>query len=484
MLEFVKNNYWIILIIFNYVVAVSAVVTILLKNINPTKTLTYIIVLVFFPFLGIVVYYLFGQEYRKNKIFNRKHILNKEIIQSINKELEFNKKELEKVNQYLDEKVKLIKLLHSNENEPLTLNNEIEILKDGDIKFERLLNDIKSAKNHIHLEYYIIRDDNIGGELLDLICEKAKEGIEVRLSYDDVGSEISGKMKSKLSHSGVLHCSFMPVLFSRFTGKMNYRNHRKIAIIDGKIGYVGGINIGDEYLNKNGTSYWRDTHLRIIGDAVKSLQIHFLTTWDFVSGKKITIYKSYFPDVEKKNNQIGLQIVASGPDTDWANIMEVTLTAIITANDYVYITTPYFVPNDEMITALQIASKSGVDVRLIIPEKSDSWIVQHASNSYLDDLLKANVKVYKYKKGFVHAKTMVIDDIFSSVGTSNLDYRSFNINFEINSLIYNKENSKTLKQLFLEDIKACQEVNYNTYLKRSKFDKVKESYCRLWSPLI
>ncbi|ULC58865.1 cardiolipin synthase [Flaviramulus sp. BrNp1-15] len=484
MLEYVKNNLWSILIILNYIIAVSAVITILLKNINPTKTLSYIIVLVFFPFLGVLVYYLFGQEYRKNKIFTRKHILNKNVVKAINKELELNKKELERVNDYLDEKVRLVKLMHSNENEPLTLNNKIDILKNGDVKFKRLIEDIESAKHHVHLEYYIVKDDTIGTKLLNLLCEKAKEGIEVRLSYDDVGSKISGRMKAKLTNSGVLHHPFMPVLFSRFTGKMNYRNHRKIAVIDGRIGYVGGINVGDEYLNENDTRYWRDTHLRITGDAVKSIQIHFFSTWDFVSDEQPKIYKSYFPEVEEKQKQIGLQIAASGPDTDWANIMEVILTAIITATDYVYITTPYFVPNDEIITALQIAAKSGVDVRLMIPEKSDSWVVKHASNSYLECLLRANIKVYKYSKGFVHAKTMVVDDIFSTVGTSNMDYRSFNINFEINSLIYDKENSILLKQHFLDDIKESNEVDYVTYLKRSKFDKLKESYCRLWSPLI
>ena len=485
MLYFLKENYWNLLIILNYIVAASAVITVILKNINPTKTLSYIIVLVFFPFLGIVVYYLFGQEYRKTKIFSRKHILNKNIVKTISEELEFNKKELEKVNQYLDEKVKLVKLIHSNENEPLTLNNKIEILKNGDVKFKHLIDDIESAKHHIHLEYYIVKDDVIGTKILDLLCEKAKKGIQVRLIYDDVGSSISNKMKSKLTNSNVLHHPFMPVLFSRFTGKMNYRNHRKIAIIDGRVGYVGGINIGDEYLNDNkAQKYWRDTHLRIKGDAVKSLQIHFLSTWDFVSEEKAALYKSYFPDIEEEKNQVALQIAASGPDTDWANIMEVTLTAIITATDYVYITTPYFVPNDEMITALQIAAKSGVDVRLIIPEKSDSWIVKHASNSYLEALIKANVKVYKYHKGFVHAKTMVVDDIFATVGTSNMDYRSFNINFEINSLIYDKENSKLLKQHFLEDMKDSNQVDSKTYYNRSKFDKIKESYCRLWSPLI
>ncbi|KJD33336.1 cardiolipin synthetase [Tamlana nanhaiensis] len=484
MLDFVSQNIWTLLIVLNYLLATSAVITVILKNLNPTKTLSYIVVLVFFPFLGVLVYYLFGQEYRKNKIFSRKHILNKNVIKSIKEELQFSKRELETVNDYLDEKVKLVKLLHSNQDEPLTLNNYIDIISNGDEKFKQLLSDIEAASHHIHLEYYIVKDDDIGAKLLNLLCKKAKEGVTVRLSYDDVGSKISKQMKAQLTNSGVKHFAFMPVLLPRFTGKMNYRNHRKVAVIDGEIGYVGGINIGDEYLNKNGTSFWRDTHLRIKGDAVKSLQIHFLSTWDFVSNEKLKIYKTFFPKTEPFETKVGVQIAASGPDTDWANIMELTLTAIVTAKDYVYITTPYFVPNDEILKALQIASKSGVDVRLMIPKKSDSWVVKHASNSYLGALLRADIKVYKYKKGFVHAKTMVVDDIFSTVGTSNMDYRSFNINFEINSVIYHKANSKLLKNHFLEDLKSCEEVQYKTYLNRPKFDKLKESYCRLWSPLI
>lgn len=485
MLDFLKENIWYLLVVANYILAISAVITIFFKRINPTKTLSYIIVLVFFPFLGLLVYYLFGQEYRKNKIFSKKHILNKSVVKSIQKELEFNKDEIKKVDDYLDEKVKLVKLLHTSDDEPLTLKNKIEILKDGDIKFKHLLEDFKKAKNHIHLEYYIIKDDDIGEKVLNVLCDKSKNGVKVRLIYDDVGSKISRQMKQKLSDSGVQHHPFMPVLFSKFTGKMNYRNHRKIAIIDGKVGYVGGINISDEYLNENGSKpFWRDTHLRIEGEAVKSLQIHFLSTWDFVSDEKLAIYKTFFPKVDIDKASVALQIAASGPDTDWANIMEVVFTAIVTAKDYIYITTPYFVPNEQIITALQIAAKSGVDVRLIIPKKSDSWIVKHASNSYLDALLKAGVKVFKYKKGFVHAKTMVVDDIFSTIGTSNMDYRSFNINFEINTFIYDEAQSKILKDHFLEDEKQSEAVNYNTYLNRSKFEKFKESYARLWSPLI
>lgn len=484
MLEFLKENYWKVLILFNYIVAVSAVITILLKNINPTKTLSYIIILVFFPFLGLVVYYLFGQEYRKNKIFGKKHILNKSIIQSINKELEFTKEEAKQVKRDLEGKVKLVKLLYNSDLEPLTLNNDLKIFRNGDDKFRSLIKSLKAAEQHIHLEYYIVKDDDIGTEVLNLLCDRAREGLKVKLIYDDVGSKISSNMKAKLTNAGVKHYPFMPVLFSRFTGKMNYRNHRKIAIIDGKIAYVGGINISDEYLNDNKTKrFWRDTHIRIEGEAVKSLQIHFLATWDFVSNEKLTVYKSFFPNVETSKD-IPIQIAASGPDTDWANIMEVIFTAITTADDYIYITTPYFVPNDQIITALQIASKSGVDVRLIIPDQSDSWVVKHASNSYLEGMLKAGIKVYKYQKGFVHAKTMVIDDIFSTVGTSNMDYRSFNINFEINAFIYDEGQSKLLKAHFMEDISDSKEVSYKTYSNRPKLDKLKESYCRLWSPLI
>ncbi|WP_298500266.1 cardiolipin synthase [uncultured Algibacter sp.] len=484
MIDFIKQEFWIILLFVNYLLATSAAFTILLKNINPTKTVSYIIVLIFFPFLGILVYYLFGQEYRKNKIFNRKNILNQNIIKSIQSDLELNKREVKQVDNYLDGKVKLIKLLYNSENSPLTICNDIDVFKEGKTKFARLIQDIESAKHHVHLEYYIIKDDTIGTQLLNAICRKAKEGIEVCVTYDDVGSKISSTMKKKLDDCGVHHYPFMPIVFTKFTGKMNYRNHRKIAVIDGVIGYVGGINIGDEYINNESTQhFWRDTHIRIIGEAVKSLQIYFFTTWDFVSNKKFKINKAYFPETPCKNS-VGLQIAASGPDTDWANIMEAIFTAITTADDYVYITTPYFVPNEEITTALCVAAKSGVDIRLIIPKNSDSKIVKNATNSYLEILLQAGVKVYKYKKGFIHAKTMVVDDIFSTVGTSNMDNRSFNINFEVNAFIYDKANSKKLKQHFLEDLDECDRVKIEEYINRPKYKKLIESLSRLWSPLI
>lgn len=485
MLDFFKNNIWYALFIVNYILAISAVITIFFKRINPTKTLSYIIVLVFFPFVGLLIYYLFGQEYRKNKIFKKKRVLNERVVQSIDDELELNREEVKQVQAFLEDKIKLVKLLRTNDNEPLSLNNKVEIFKSGDDKFEALLKDIKRAEHHIHLEYYIVKDGKIGLKVLNALCEKAKAGLQVRLIYDDVGSKISRSMKRKLTHAGVRHRAFMPVFFSKFTGKMNYRNHRKIAVIDGVIGYVGGVNISDEYVNQyRDKGYWRDTHSRIYGEAVKSLQVHFLSTWDFVSNENIASYKPLFPKVEDFKEKVAIQIAASGPDTDWANIMEVIFTAILTAQKYVYITTPYFVPNSEMLTAIQIAAKSGVDVRLIIPKKSDSWIVKHASNSYLKALLDAGVKIYKYHEGFIHAKTMVIDDVFCTIGTSNMDYRSFNINFEINSFMYDSVQSEILKSHFFEDLTQSTLIEYETFLNRSKFEKFKESYARLWSPLI
>lgn len=484
MVEFLKEHYWSILVIINYLLAISAIITVLLKNINPTKTVSYIIILALFPFFGLVIYYLFGQQYRKSKIFNRKHVINSSVIQTAGNSIKMEGHDLRGIREDLDDKIKLVKLLKTSEKSPLTIRNEVDILFNGEVKFERLLDDLRKAKNHIHLEYYIIKDDTIGTKLLDVICDKAREGVEVKVSYDDVGSKLSKTMKRQLEDSGVIHFPFMPVVFSSLTGKSNYRNHRKIAVIDGRIGYVGGINISDDYVNSETSKlFWRDTHLRIYGEAVKVLQFHFLTTWDFVTKSSVAIKESYFPEITCKKD-VAIQIAASGPDTDWANIMEAILTAINNAENYVYITTPYFIPNDQVITALQIAAKIGIDVKLIIPKNSDSWIAEHATNSYLEPLLEAGVEVYRYCKGFVHAKTMVVDDVFSTIGTCNFDNRSFNINFEINALIYDIGESELLKAQFIKDIEDSEIIDFERWKERSRFDKLKESFSRLWAPML
>lgn len=484
MIEFLEEHYGAILIAINYVLALSAMITVLLNNVDPSKTLSYLIILALFPFFGLVIYYLFGQQYRKTKIFDRKHIANSEVISYVSDAYKLEHSDLEIINNTLDDKIKLVKLINSSERSPVIFNNDITILRNGEHKFKILLEDLKNAGQHIHLEYYIIKDDTIGNKIIDIICEKASEGIDVKLSYDDVGSSLKSSTKRRLRKSGVRLEPFMPVLFSSLTGKSNYRNHRKLAIIDGEIGYVGGINISDNYVNTPQSNlYWRDTHLRLQGDVVKVLQFHFLTTWDFVTADKLQVKSSYFPKLESLGDY-PVQIAASGPDTDWANIMEAILTAINNAENYIYITTPYFIPNPQIITALQVAARIGVQVKLLIPKESDSWIAKHATNSFIEELLSSGVKVYAYNKGFIHAKTMVVDDVFSTVGTCNLDNRSFNMNFEINALMYDRENSEILKSHFIQDLKDANEVDLEIWKNRSQFIKLSESFSRLWSPLL
>ncbi|WP_411894507.1 cardiolipin synthase [Winogradskyella sp. A2] len=482
-MDFIQNNLFVILIAFNYLLALTAVVTVILKKINPTKTLSYIIVLLVFPFIGLLVYYLFGQEYRKTKIFNRKHVLNQSVITKIQNTINIDHQSKQEIEELLEEKSKLIPLLNQNDQSKLTLNNDIEIIENGDKKINLLLKDIKNAKHHIHLEYFIIKDDVTGTEVLNELIEKSNEGIDIKIIVDDVGSSISSKMKKRIKHSGITMYRFMPVLFSRFTGKMNYRDHRKIIVIDGKIGYVGGINISDNYVNSRNQRFWRDTHIRVEGEAVLQLQILFFTTWDFVSEGDLKIDDTFFPEHQIKN-KLSMQFAASGPDTDWANIMESIFVAITNAEDYIYLTTPYFIPNDEIVTALQVASRSNIEVKLIIPKNSDSWIAEHATNSYVEQLLKAGIEVYQYEKGFIHSKTMIVDSVFCSVGTANMDYRSFNINFEVNALIYDKETSGTLLSLFNKDLEGSHKIEIAQWSKRSIYAKLLEALARLMAPLL
>jgi cardiolipin synthase A/B len=483
-MEFFKSNIWEIIIIANYIIVVVAVFSIILSNINPIKTLSYILVLVTLPFVGLVVYYFFGQEYRKNKIFKRKNILDQIKIKQWQKKLELKEDELKEFEKnVVNDKIKLVKLLHRDRESPLTKYNKVDVLINGEAKFEKLFKDIKNAKLTIHLEYYIFIDDELGKELIDLLCHKSLQGIKVRLSYDYVGSSISNKSKRKLRKSGVEFYAFMPVYFPKFTSKLNYRNHRKIVVIDGKIGYIGGVNIADRYRNKNPKTFWRDTHLRIEGEAVGVLQLHFMLNWDFLTPYDVIVEDHFFPKITV-TDKMAIQIAASGPDTDWANIMEAIFTAINTAERYIYITTPYFIPNDEIITALTSAAKSGIAIKLIIPYNSDLWIAKYATFSFMEILLRAGVKVYLYKKGFIHAKTMIIDDIFTIIGTSNIDNRSFHINFEINALIYDNKVAQITLKSFEEDIKHSKEIVIENWMHRKRSQKLKESFCRLLSPLL
>lgn len=487
MWEYIKNNLWSVLLGINYILVIFFSFFILLKNKNPVKTLSFLFALAVLPFLGLLVYYFFGQDYRKSKIFKKKYLLDNERIKKWRENFSLDKEEKEDFEEEFGEGIsKIYRLLKNNERAVLTFDNHVDILVNGEAKFPKLKADLADAKNHIHLEYFVLVDDELGNEIIDILCAKAKAGISVRLMYDDVGSSISSKVKKKLTHSGVEHYAFMPVLFSNSTSKLNYRDHRKIVVIDGIIGYVGGINLEKKYDNSyKNERFWRDTHLRLEGGAVGSLQSAFLLSWNFASNNEVEIEERLFPKSKPENPEpVAVQIAASGPDTDWANIMEAFFCAITSARQRIYITSPYFMPNSQILTALMTASRSGVDVKIIIPKKSDSWPAQYATDSYIEELEHSGVQMYRYGKGFIHSKTLIIDDVFSSIGTANMDYRSFALNFEINAMMYNKRVNQEMVETFNKDLLECEEIEYERWCDRPVLRKLQESFARLWAPLL
>lgn len=484
MWNFVKDHIWEILIVANYVLAIIAIILILLKNINPTKTLSYIIVLAVFPGLGLIVYYFFGQDYRKFRMFKKRALLNQVNVQNWTDKLKIlEDKAFDLSSKILEGNTKIIKLIDEQRYAPVTLYNQAEILVNGEAKFKRLIEDIQAAKSSIHMEYYIIRDDQIGSELIELLCQKSKQGVEVKISYDPVGSSLRNSSLSKLKKARVEIFPFMPIYFPTFASKINYRNHRKIVVIDGVIGYVGGINIGDEYINAPDREYWRDTHLRIHGQATGMLQLYFLLGWNFVSEQSIEVKQRWFPKSEVKN-ELPIQIISSGPDMKWASIMEAMFAAINSAKRYVYLTTPYFIPNEEITLAMITAAKSGVDVRLLIPKNCDSKIAKYATYASLTGLLRAGVEVYFYEKGNIHAKTIVADDVFSTIGTANMDNRSFHLNFEVNAMVYDNDTAIEMRELFLKDLESSSIIDLGRWENRRTVQRLLESVCRLWAPLL
>ncbi len=486
-MSFLKENIWSLLLGINYLLAISLSVLIVLKNRNPVKTLSYIFVLATLPFIGPLVYYFFGQDYRKDKIFQKKYVQDNHRLSQWRNKFGLNREEREDLKEVFGEGIfKIYRLMRNNENSVLTFDNEVDILINGEAKFKLLREDLKNAKHHIHLEYFVLFDNGLGTEIIDILCQKAEEGLLVRLIYDDVGSDISNKNKKKLTACGVKHFAFMPVLFSNSTSKLNYRDHRKIVVIDGDIGYVGGINLDQKYDNTfDNERYWRDTHLRITGGAVGALQSAFLLSWNFAAKENMEIEEILLPKQKAASQKpVAVQIAASGPDSDWANIMEVMFCAINSARESILITTPYFIPNNAIMTALTTASRSGVEVKVILPYESDSWAAQYATDSYIEECLNSGIVINRYRKGFVHAKTLVIDDMFSSIGTANMDYRSFSMNFEINALVYDKGINQQMRKQFNLDLEDCDEVTMERWKDRNINRRLKESFSRLLAPLL
>lgn len=389
-----------------------------------------------------------------------------------------------------------MELLAFNSDSPIFINNDIKIYKDGVDKFKDLKEELLKAKHHIHLEYYIVNSDEIGNEIKDILIQKSLEGVKVRFIIDKVGSSSLKRTYIKeLKNAGVsvvMYSYFLAPLLKIINTQINYRNHRKIVVIDGQVGFLGGINIGDEYLGKNKKfGYWRDTHLRIKGDFVLALQAVFLD--DFITIEKAnnsyTFYDKefyrYFPENTNVHKKVLMQLVKSGPDSTFPAIMQSILKMIMNARENIYITTPYFVPPSSLMEALKIASLSGVDVKIIFPEKSDHIMVNKASRSYLSELMDCGIEVYLYdKNSFIHSKTMTIDGKICTLGTANMDIRSFELNYEINTVIYDKDITNNIDSLFFEDLLKCRHFKIEEYETSNKFNKFVEGFARIFSALL
>lgn len=471
--------------ILYFLTVVFIAILIILENRNPEKTISWILVLVLLPFIGIVIYLFFGQEYRKTKMYSRKGLKDLEKLRNLTLEQLDNLPANQfQISDKLYSKKRMMNLLLSNSNAILTNNNEIQILRNGAETFPEIFRVMEQAKHHIHLEYYIIENDRIGNYLRELLIRKATEGVEVRLIFDDVGSwELKKKFIRSMSDVGVKVDCFMKVRFPMLTSRVNYRNHRKILVVDGETAFVGGLNFADRYQDGvPGIGPWRDTHLKVIGGGATALQIIFMADWYFVS-KEILKGEEYFKPFVSGEGKL-VQMTASGPDSDWESIGQAYFAAIASATDYVYISTPYLMPTDDIVTALKTSALGGIDVRIIVPGLSDAITPKWGTNSYIEELLEAGVKIYFYKAGFTHSKVIIADGVFSSVGTANLDFRSLETNFEVNAMVYDEEIAGILASQFLDDQEKSELIILEEWQKRPRMNKIKESFARIISPML
>ena len=469
--------HWIVLVAYT-VIAIVAMITVLLEHRQPAKTIAWVLVLSFLPLVGIVLYFFFGRRTRKNR-----HIWEKSLNQLTKRSMiEFaEQKQLE-----LPEEHKELIQLFVNQNFALPFkNNETDVYVSGYEFFPALLAEISKATHHIHIISYIIDDDPLGRLLRDALIDKARKGIEVRLLFDDVGSwKTPNRFFEQMREEGIEVHPFMPVRFPAFTGKVNYRNHRKIIVIDGKVGFIGGMNLAQRYVKGHKGIMWRDTHVKISGAAVYGLQRAFLIDW-FHADRTLITDRKYYPDTTITPNNNLIQIVTSSPTNVWEELEQGYIKILLSAKRYVYMETPYFLPTEPIFFAMRTAALSGVDVRLMVSLKTDSKLVQMASRSYLTQTIQAGVNVLCYEEGFNHTKLLVADDNVATIGSANIDFRSFENNFEANAFFYDKSMAQRIKDIFLTDETKCvplekiKEINHKSFIYR-----LWESVVRLLSPLL
>ncbi|WP_020605874.1 phospholipase D-like domain-containing protein [Spirosoma spitsbergense] len=496
-----------------------------------TKTLAYLLLTIFLPVVGMIVYFTVGTNLRLRSMYSKKLTSNETLAMRIDEHIvKSSREQMEQATENVQQNSKLARLMVRDNSSPLTGNNRVTLLLNGETKFPDLLDALQQARHHIHIEYYIYDDDRIGNAIKDILIQKAKAGVQVRFIYDDFGSRaITKKLVPELQTAGVQAYPFYKLTLPNFAQRLNYRNHRKIVVIDGCTAYVGGINVSDRYINqphqhgrrvdspergrgpigsrgrtptnKEKQMFWRDTHLRIDGAGCYYLQHLFLCDWNFCADEPVAIESSFFGNSladqpvngeSTPGEPIGttnrpgamVQIGASGPDSRHPGLLFDFLQAINSAEEEILLTTPYFIPGDSLLDALTVAALSGVRVKLLVPGISDSRLVNAAASSYYGDLMSVGVEIYLYQKGFVHAKTMVTDEKLAVVGTANMDYRSFDLNFEVAAFVYDTDLADQLKQAFIDDLSYSERIDYDRWRQRSRIRRLGQKIARMVAPLL
>ena len=485
-----------LLYLLNIAIAVYSSIMLISSKRDPVKTLSWVLVMLMLPYIGIILYFFFGRNFRKDKMFSRKGARDLLLRKELCKEMLERFKVRENIPAEVRRSHKLIVQNLKSAHSLLSANEKVDIFFSGKEALTAMLEAMKGAKTHIHLQSFIIEDDKVGNAFKDVLIEKAKEGVEVRVMFDGFGGRHLGKkFLREMQDAGVEILNFSPFRLFFLPPIVNYRNHRKILVVDGRVGFLGGVNIADRYYDGGDFPEWRDTHVRIEGLSVMSLQATFMLDRYFILNKNLGHRRKYYPYVGAVSkddlatgaaggNRYYTQILASGPDSDWAAIMQCYFTAITKARNHICIITPYFIPSESILNAIKITALSDVTVSLMIPERSDTWLTNWGTMSYISELIDAGVKVYLFKRGFNHSKVLSIDGEYCIIGSANMDNRSFEHHFEVTSVIYDPECAKIIEDRFRKDLSRCTLVTKAKWSRRSVRNRIYESVARLVSPLL
>lgn len=469
-------------LIFSYLaITLWAIISVLFHGSRPSRSLSWVICILVFPLLGPLLYYLFGVNRRKFKFYKLKGNLKRKLYDEMYK--------ASRINDYNDRMVsgevgRLAKMLKNSSKMAPYAGNNVEVLHEGRETFDCIFEAIEGAKKFIHVQYYIFEKGELEERFYSLFKKKCEEGVEVRMIYDSLGSmSFRGKLKKKFRHIGVKAFPMMPLRIGSFMYTLNYRNHRKIIVIDGKVGFVGGMNVSDKYIKSSSDlGVWQDIHLKLEGPVVASLHHIFIKDYHFASKEPPLLQAKYLPELNEKGDAT-VQIIASGPDSDQPSVLQQYVGMIHTAEKCIRIANPYFIPGATLLTAIKIAALGGVEVKLLVPDKSDSFLAKYSMQANFEALLAVGVQIF-LRNDFSHSKLIILDDALASIGTGNFDYRSFEYNFESNALIYNQEVTSAVCQAFDKECREAIAIDYKTFQQRSRIQKLKEGFAKFFSPLL